>query len=335
VTPDCLAYVIFTSGSTGRPKGVMVKHRNVSNFFTGMDARLGVEPGVWLAVTSASFDISVLELFWTLTRGFEVVIQGESDRASLSREAPIKVSKEPMAFGLFYFAADQGKAEPGDAYRLLLDGARFADTHDFSAVWTPERHFHAFGGLYPNPAVTTAAVATITKRVALRAGSVVLPLHNPMRVAEDWSVIDLLSNGRVGLSFASGWHADDFAFMPENYERRREVMVESIETVLKLWRGEKIETKNGQGKTISVSVLPRPIQVAPPIWIASAGSVDTFKLAGRLGQRSDQHAWAGYRRSANQVRSLSRGPIRSRARRLRQYLSHASYVRLRRHHEGP
>jgi natural product biosynthesis luciferase-like monooxygenase protein len=282
VSPRNLAYVIFTSGSTGRPKGVMVEHRNVSNFFTGMDERIGAEPGVWLAVTSVSFDISVLELFWTLTRGFEVVIQGEADRASITRQSK-STSDAPMAFSLFYFAAGQGDDAPGSAYRLLLEGAKFADTHDFSAIWTPERHFHAFGGIYPNPAVTTAALATITSRIALRAGSIVLPLHNPLRVAEDWSVIDQLSGGRVGLSFASGWHADDFAFMPENYERRREVMLESIETVNRLWRGEKVDVVNGQGKTISVGVLPRPVQAAPPMWIASAGSVDTFKVAGRIG----------------------------------------------------
>jgi amino acid adenylation domain-containing protein len=77
VAPDNLAYVIYTSGSLGRPKGVMVAHRNVSNFFTGMDHALGsTEPGVWLALTSISFDISVLELFWTLARGFRVVIHG-------------------------------------------------------------------------------------------------------------------------------------------------------------------------------------------------------------------------------------------------------------------
>ena len=74
--PASLAYVIYTSGSTGKPKGVMITHANVVNFFTGMDERVGVEPvGVWLAVTSISFDISVLELFWTLVRGFKVVLQ--------------------------------------------------------------------------------------------------------------------------------------------------------------------------------------------------------------------------------------------------------------------
>ena len=70
-----LAYLMYTSGSTGTPKGVMVEHRNVLNFFAGMDRVVGIEEGVWLAVTSISFDISVLELLWTLSRGFTVVLQ--------------------------------------------------------------------------------------------------------------------------------------------------------------------------------------------------------------------------------------------------------------------
>ena len=72
-----LAYMIYTSGSTGTPKGVMIENRNVINFFTGMDRAIGREPGIWLAVTSISFDISVLELLWTLTRGFTVVLHGD------------------------------------------------------------------------------------------------------------------------------------------------------------------------------------------------------------------------------------------------------------------
>jgi amino acid adenylation domain-containing protein/FkbM family methyltransferase len=81
-----LAYVIYTSGSTGKPKGVMVEHRNVVNFFAGMDRIIGVEPGTWLAVTSISFDISGLELLWTLTRGFKVVIHGEGNTDKIPAE---------------------------------------------------------------------------------------------------------------------------------------------------------------------------------------------------------------------------------------------------------
>ncbi len=86
VTPDNLAYVIYTSGSTGKPKGVMIAHRNVVNFCTAMDERIGCErPGTWLAVTSISFDISVFELLWTVARGFQVIIQPghESDAAQV------------------------------------------------------------------------------------------------------------------------------------------------------------------------------------------------------------------------------------------------------------
>lgn len=84
--PHNLAYVIYTSGSTGRPKGVMVEHRNVVNFFTGMDRAVGCVPGVWLAVTSVSFDISVLELLWTLTRGFTVVLHDEAGPQTIADE---------------------------------------------------------------------------------------------------------------------------------------------------------------------------------------------------------------------------------------------------------
>ncbi len=81
-----LAYVIYTSGSTGKPKGVMVEHRNVLSFFSSMDRVLGTEPGIWLAVTSICFDISVLELLWTLIRGFKVVLHGEEGTHTLATE---------------------------------------------------------------------------------------------------------------------------------------------------------------------------------------------------------------------------------------------------------
>lgn len=280
MTGENLAYVIFTSGSTGRPKGVMIEHRNAANFFTAMDQVLGTKPGVWLATTSISFDISVLELFWTLARGFTVVIQQEPER--LARATKTGLDAKPIDFSLFYFAADAA-ASSGGKYRLLLEGAKYADEHGFSAVWTPERHFHPFGGLYPNAALTGAAVAAVTQRIGIRAGSVVLPLHNPIRVAEEWSVVDNLSNGRVGLSFASGWHARDFALQPDNYKNRRELMASGIETVKALWRGEAIKVIGGDGQPVEVNTYPPPVQREPKMWVTASSDPNTFALAGRLG----------------------------------------------------
>lgn len=135
-----------------------------------------------------------------------------------------------MAFSLFYFAADDSRSG-ADKYRLYLEGADYADRHGFEAVWTPERHFHESGGLYPNPSVLSAALAVTTQQIKLRAGSVVLPLHHTIRVAEEWSVIDNLSRGRVGLSFTSGWIPNDFAFFPERFANKREEMLRGIEEV--------------------------------------------------------------------------------------------------------
>ncbi|MGB7201846.1 MAG: MupA/Atu3671 family FMN-dependent luciferase-like monooxygenase [Pyrinomonadaceae bacterium] len=280
VTSRSLAYVIYTSGSTGVPKGVMVEHRNVVNFFKAIDDHLGVEPGVWLALTSISFDISVMELLWTLTRGFKVVIQGGSSVDTYSTNGA--AFERPIDFSLFYFASDHGEHNV-DKYRLLLEGARFADSHDFAAIWTPERHFHSFGGLYPNPAVTSAAIAAITQNVRIRAGSVVLPLHDPVRVAEEWAVVDNISKGRVDIAFASGWHASDFALSPGSYADRKETMLRGIDTVRSLWRGESVTRTSGDNSEVQIRIYPKPLQENIPIWLTAAGSPETFRAAGASG----------------------------------------------------
>ena len=259
-----------------------------------MDEQLGHDrdgPGVWLAVTSISFDISVLELFWTLTRGFTVVLQEDesrlADAAPRRRAAPAR----PMDFSLFYFAADAAE-RPADRYRLLLEGAKFADQHGFAAVWTPERHFHAFGGLYPNPAVTSAAVAAVTERIEIRAGSVVLPLHNPIRVRR----------GLVGRR------------QPVERPRRALVRLGLARQRLRARAGELRRPPRADGRghrdgagavarrvgaghaaatgaTIEVTMFPPPVQHEPPIWITAGGSPNVRD--GRPDGRQRAHEPAG------------------------------------------
>ncbi len=279
-TADDPAYVIYTSGSTGRPKGVVVGHRNVMNFFAGMDDVLGTDPGTWLAVTSLSFDISVLELFWTLTRGFTVVLANESARVRPSGDSAINPRK--MDFSVYYWGNDD---LPGPSkYELLLEGARFADQNGFVAIWTPERHFHAFGGPYPNPAVTGAAAAAITRNIGVRAGSIVAPLHHPARIAEEWAVIDNLTNGRAGMAFASGWQPDDFILRPENTPpANRQALFESLEAVRRLWRGEAVEFPRKDGTPFAVVTQPRPVSREVEAWVTTAGNPETWREAGRMG----------------------------------------------------
>ncbi|GID33100.1 MupA/Atu3671 family FMN-dependent luciferase-like monooxygenase [Paractinoplanes brasiliensis] len=217
-----------------------------------------------------------------------------------------------MKLSLFYFAHDS--ASPGQAgrYELLLRGAELADRAGLEAVWTPERHFDQFGGAYPNPSVLGAALAVRTQRIGIRAGSVVAPLHHPLRIAEEWSVVDNLSHGRVGIAFASGWNAVDFALRPENYAERRTAVRDTAEQVRRLWRGETMPAVDGLGRAVEVRAYPPPVQPELPVWVTSGGSVETFRAAGRmragllthlLGQSLEELAGkiAEYRSAARQT----------------------------------
>lgn len=281
-TPENLAYVIYTSGSTGLPKGVMVEHRNVINFYSGMDAVVSDrDRAAWLAVTSLSFDISVLELFYTMARGIKVVLPSTSQRGIISGGAARKRG-DGMDFSIYYWSNDDGVGR--DKYRLLLEGAKFADENGFCAVWTPERHFHAFGGPYPNPSVTGAAVAGVTKNIGVRAGSCVAPLHHPARIAEEWAVIDNLTNGRAGIAIASGWQPDDFVLRPENTPPdNKPAMFDAIDKVRKLWRGEAVAFPRKDGQMHEVVTQPRPVSKELPIWVTTAGNPETWREAGANG----------------------------------------------------
>ena len=235
-----------------------------------IEARLAEYPGVQEAVVIAREDVPGDK------RLVGYLVPRPLDEVSHATSSAIRTT-----FSLFYFGADSGAAE--NKYELYLKSAKFADENHFEAAWTPERHFHNVGQLYPNPATLNAALSTITTNLKLRAGSVVLPLHDPIRVAEEWAMVDNLSNGRVGIAAASGWHPRDFSFFPQNYSRRRQAMQESIQVLQTLWRGETITRLDGAGKETPIRIFPEPIQPELPLWITAAGNPETFAYAGKIG----------------------------------------------------
>jgi natural product biosynthesis luciferase-like monooxygenase protein len=203
------------------------------------------------------------------------------DVAGLSVTAPARTTG-PIRFSLSFFANDDMLTRGTAAYRLLREASEYGDCNGYEAIWLPERHFHSFGGHFPNPAVLAAALATITSRIGLRAGSVVAPLHHPVRIAEDWAVVDNLSGGRIGLSFASGWNVNDFILSPTPFEMRRETTQQAIDTVRRLWRGEESSFAHDDGARV-VKSFPRPCQNELPVWLTTSGRVEGFEAAGRLG----------------------------------------------------
>ncbi|MFG2012752.1 MupA/Atu3671 family FMN-dependent luciferase-like monooxygenase [Micromonospora sp. NPDC048868] len=205
--------------------------------------------------------------------------------AGPARDAPAAAEParpNPPAVSLFFFSADLDDS-PADKYRLVLRCAELADELGLHAVWVPERHFDAFGAPYPSPAVLLAAIAARTRRIRLRAGSVVLPLHDPLLVAEQWGVLDALSGGRTALSLASGWHANDFVLDPGSYQRRKQVLVERLEILRDLWAGKSVQRTGPDGRPVETQVFPRPAK-EPEVWMTSSGNPDTWRAAGELNQ---------------------------------------------------
>ncbi len=164
-----------------------------------------------------------------------------------------------------------------------MDAARFADGAGFASIWLPERHFNKFGGLFPNPAVLGAAIAAVTRQIHIRGGSVVAPLHYPVRIAEEWSVVDNLSKGRIGIAFGSGFHPNDFLLAPDAFQDRKARMFASITSLQELWSGGGFRGMSGTGEEIEVQVFPRPYSRKLPLWLATSRSAETFTEAGEIG----------------------------------------------------
>ncbi|MEU4221986.1 MupA/Atu3671 family FMN-dependent luciferase-like monooxygenase [Actinoplanes sp. NPDC026623] len=189
-----------------------------------------------------------------------------------------------MDLTVMFFGADGDRDATSHlaTYDDILAITRAADDLGFTAVWTPERHFQHVGQVFPSPAVLSAALAVTTRQIAIRAGSVVLPLHHPLRVAEDWAVVDNLSRGRAGLSVATGWHSTDFVLAPDRFAGRRQEALDGITLLRDLWAGEPVELPDGTGRRVAVLPQPRPVSPRLPLWLTSSGNPATWEDAGRL-----------------------------------------------------
>lgn len=185
-----------------------------------------------------------------------------------------------LDFSILFFGS---KHETDSPYNLYFSAAKYADNNGFKAVWTPERHFDEVGGLFPNPAILNAALSQITNNIELRAGSVVLPINNILQTVENWSVLDQITNGRIGVAFASGWHPQDFVLSNKNFFERKQILEERIAQFQKLWAGSNLKSIDGVGFEREISTYPKPKTKEPSLWLTVSGNPETFKLAGKFG----------------------------------------------------
>jgi natural product biosynthesis luciferase-like monooxygenase protein len=185
---------------------------------------------------------------------------------------------------LFYLPVLSTGQSPADKYASMLTEIRVADQLGWDMAWFAEHHGDAYGGIVPSIALMATAVATQTKRIRVGAGVAILPLHHPLRVAEDFAMLDVLSGGRVDLGIGRGFMPHEFRALGVDFDSRQGPFREGLEILLKAWTEEQFSYAGQHYSLDSMSLYPRPLQKPhPPLWMAASLSQESFQTAGRLG----------------------------------------------------
>jgi len=164
----------------------------------------------------------------------------------------------------------------------IADEAMFAEKVGMHSAWIGEHHFSTLGVL-SCPDIVLAYVAAATKTLRLAPAVTVLPLHHPIRVAEQWATLDLLSNGRVDFACGRGYDRREYKPFKAQYENNTEVFAEGLEALLRLWTESKPVTHKGKYFEFEdISLTPKPIQNPIPTYVACF-SRPSVELAARLG----------------------------------------------------
>ena len=167
-----------------------------------------------------------------------------------------------------------------ELYAEAIDLAEEAEGLGYDSVWTSEHHF-VDDGYLPSLLPLSAAIAARTERVAIGTGLLLAPLHEPIRVAEDVAVVDLISKGRFILGIGLGWREEEFEGLHVPISERVSRFEDSIAVYRQAWRGELVTG----GKRLHVPNVPvRPVPTrpgGPPIWIGAL-SEPAIRRVGRL-----------------------------------------------------
>ena len=198
-----------------------------------------------------------------------------------------------VTFGLWYdFRNPAPWRRPFNAlYADCLDQIAAAEDMGFGSVWLTEHHF-CDDGYTPSPLVIAAAIGARTKSMRIGTNLMILPLHNPVRIAEDAATLSLLTGGRFDLGVGIGYRADEFQAFGRELKHRPSLIEEAIEIIRRAWDGGPI---NFEGKRFSVGdqrISPQP-EVKPRLLLGgmsepaidrAARIADGFLSTGGIGQ---------------------------------------------------
>jgi probable F420-dependent oxidoreductase len=191
------------------------------------------------------------------------------------------VNDVPLTFGVRHdFRQPLPHRQPyAEYYEECIQEVKLAETLGFDAVWVTEHHFWDDGYL-PSSFGMLAALARETKRMTLGTSVVLLPLYHPLRVAEDATLVDLVSHGRLILGLGLGYVLQEFQVLGADRTKRGELMDEGIAIIKQAWEQGRVDFEGRHWKFRNVAFEPRPIQrPRPPIYLGGSSPVAFRRVA--------------------------------------------------------
>ena len=222
-----------------------------------------------------------------------------------------------MNFGAFLLMPSPSVRPHSEIYARGLEIAQAAEALGYDGIWLAEHHFSNYGYL-SRPLIMATHLAAKTSRIRIGTAVVVLPLHNPLMVAEEAATIDLLSEGRFDLGLGRGYQQYEFQRLGLDLKDSRARWEEAIEIVTRAFTEDSFSFQGEHFSFPETTVLPKPFQKPhPPIWVVgqSPESIDGAVRRGfnvvtggaAFSHRQDRGASGAIRRCGSS--SCSRGTI--------------------------
>lgn len=170
----------------------------------------------------------------------------------------------------------------GERIRAIVDNGMYAEELGFDVLAIGEHHFSDY--IVSSPFPMLSAVAAGTNRIRLTTAVTLLPLLDPVRVAEDFSTVDQISDGRAEMVLGRGISADGYAEFGVEQESARELLVEKMRLLRRLWQEESV-TSIGAGRPdlAGITVKPAPAQTNPPVWMGTGMSEESVRWTATMG----------------------------------------------------
>ena len=190
-----------------------------------------------------------------------------------------------MDFGYFTLSENHYENNDREANAFVADilaEAVYDEEVGLHSAWIGEHHFSTLGVL-SCPDLMLANVAARTRRIRLAPAVTVLPLHHPIRVAEQWATLDLLSGGRVDFAAGRGYDRREYLPFKVSFEDNQQIFEEGMEVVRRLWSSDRPISHHGKHYQFdNIAITPKPVQRPLPAYVASF-SQPSIELAAKLG----------------------------------------------------